>query len=950
MKGVCERDTNTSQVSISNADNKGLVARYREKFLKEARSIASLEHRSIVPIIDVFECNGTAYYVMKYLGGGSLADKVKECALPESEAVHYVRQIASALDYVHGRRMMHLDVKPANILLDDKGNAVLIDFGLAKQYDSEGQQTSTTPVGISHGYAPMEQYKRGGVSEFSPATDIYSLGATLYKLVIGSTPPEASDVNDDGLPALPKEITAPVREAIEAAMQPRRKDRPQSIEEFLCKLKEQRAKSKAASFDNTSSDRSCAVQIPFAPHGSRPASVVKAESLDNIGSDSSSTLRGEVSRSDGGETELPKVKAASFDDDETRVGINPPRPSATPPFEKVGELSRTIIHENEETRVNSSSTLRGEVSRSDGGETELSKVKAASFDDDETRVGINPPRPSDTPSFEKVGEFSRTIINDDEETRINSSSTLRGEVSRSDGGENELSNVKTKNGKSKFPLIIIILFLSVILGVGGYLLFSGNKSSGKISGLVGEHVGHEYVDLGLSVKWATCNVGASSPEDYGDYYAWGETEEKDDYSLEAYKWCNGSYDTMSKYVDNKTVLAPEDDVAHVKWGGTWRMPTRVEQDELRKKCTWTWTTQNGVTGYKVTGPNGNSIFLPVAGYCDGTEVNSRGGHGYYWSSSLVRNYSHYAYSLYFHSGGYNWDFDSLYFGLSVRPVCDGTSTPVTKYTVSVSSEGGGCVAISGSSSTSATLETGATVTVTSTPNEGYTFIGWYVNDVLVRTDAEYTFTVSEDVDLVARFKKEEINGRRYVDLGLPSGLKWATCNVGASKPEDYGGYYAWGETEEKDDYDLSTYKWCKGSDYTMTKYCTTSDLGTVDNKTVLDRADDVAHVKWGGTWRMPTFDEQEELLSKCTWTWTTQNGVNGYKVTGPNGNSIFLPASGFRHSTGVEYRGIGGSYWSSSLYSNSCNYLSYYLDFGCSGRAGGNNYLYLGLSVRPVCD
>ena len=244
MKGVCERDAGTSHVVVSNVDNKELVARYREKFLKEARSIALLEHRNIVPVIDVFECNGTAYYVMKYFGGGSLADKVRGGAMPEPVAVRYIRQVADALDFVHSKRMMHLDVKPSNILLDENDNVVLIDFGLAKQYDTEGQQTSSTPAGLSHGYAPLEQYKRGGVSVFSPATDIYSLGATLFKLVTGITPPEASDINDDGLPALPAEISPAVRRAIEAAMESRRRDRPQSIAEFLGKLKEQRAKMK----------------------------------------------------------------------------------------------------------------------------------------------------------------------------------------------------------------------------------------------------------------------------------------------------------------------------------------------------------------------------------------------------------------------------------------------------------------------------------------------------------------------------------------------------------------------------------------------------------------------------------------------------------------------------------------------------------------------------------
>ena len=238
MKDLCNRDSDTSQVTVGSVGSRETVERFRQKFIKEARNIFRLKHRHIISVIDVFEENGTAYYVMEHVSGGSLADKVRGGALPESVAVRYIRQVAAALDFVHSRRMMHLDVKPANILLSEDDSAVLIDFGLAKQYDTEGQQTSSTPVGISHGYAPIEQYKRGGVSTFSPATDIYSLGATLFKLVTGITPPEASDVCDEGLPALQSDISPAVRAAIEAAMEPRRKDRPQSIAEFLELLKD----------------------------------------------------------------------------------------------------------------------------------------------------------------------------------------------------------------------------------------------------------------------------------------------------------------------------------------------------------------------------------------------------------------------------------------------------------------------------------------------------------------------------------------------------------------------------------------------------------------------------------------------------------------------------------------------------------------------------------------
>ena len=183
MKEHCNRDAETLQVTVGSEGSREMVERFRQKFIKEARNIYRLKHKHIIPVIDIFEENGTAYYVMEHLSGGSLSDKVKDGAIPEADAVRYISQVASALDFVHSKHMMHLDVKPANILLDESDEAVLVDFGLAKQYDETGNQTSTTPVGISHGYAPMEQYRRGGVGTFSPATDIYSLGATLYKLV-----------------------------------------------------------------------------------------------------------------------------------------------------------------------------------------------------------------------------------------------------------------------------------------------------------------------------------------------------------------------------------------------------------------------------------------------------------------------------------------------------------------------------------------------------------------------------------------------------------------------------------------------------------------------------------------------------------------------------------------------------------------------------------------------
>ena len=185
----------------------------------------------------------------------------------------------------------------------------------------------------------------------------------------------------------------------------------------------------------------------------------------------------------------------------------------------------------------------------------------------------------------------------------------------------------------------------------------------KPGGSGGKHKSHGYVDLGLSVKWATCNVGATSPEDYGHYFAWGETSPKDEYTEDN---CSTYGKQMSDISGNAQC-----DAATANWGGDWRMPTYSEQEELLNNCTWTWTTQNGVNGYNVKGPNGNSIFLPAAGSCYGSSLNDAGSSGYYWSSTPNDyGYDDYTYGLYFYSDDqdvYSYNRDN---GRSVRPVVE----------------------------------------------------------------------------------------------------------------------------------------------------------------------------------------------------------------------------------------------------------------------------------------
>ncbi len=401
------------------------------------------------------------------------------------------------------------------------------------------------------------------------------------------------------------------------------------------------------------------------------------------------------------------------------------------------------------------------------------------------------------------------------------------------------------------------------------------------------HAGHEYVDLGLpsGTLWATCNVGAINPEDYGDYFAWGETEPKEDYSWATLKYWDNDADAPTKYTnsDGPLTLEAADDAAAANWGGKWRMPTEAEQEELYTKCTWTWTELNGINGYRITGSNENSIFLPAAGYRGSTSLYKTGTNGYFWSSSLTKSIvdSENADHLTFTSTYQQVTIFSRFLGQSVRPV------------------------------------------------------------------------YSEKSNIVSDYK-----GHEYVDLGLSSGVLWATCNIGSSEPMYNGDYFAWGETTTKGTYDWATYKYCNGSLEKLTKYCTNTSYGNngfIDNKTILDSEDDAATVIWGGAWRMPTLDEIKELYTECTWTWTKLSdtsgySINGYIVTGNNGNSIFLPAAGFIDHSGLRYSGEGGYYWSSSLdeLDKETPYYAGELDFGSIGYYYGIINRCYGYSVRPV--
>ena len=460
MKKINGREGTT----VTSGSDDSLFGDYRRKFVREAANLSRLKHPNIVKVLEAFEANGTSYYVMEYINGGSLDDMIaRQHGLPEMDAVKYVRQIASALVFMHDNKMLHLDLKPGNVMIHD-GKAVLIDFGLSKQYDASGEpESSTTVGGGTPGYAPLEQANHRDGNGFPVTMDVYALGATMFKMLTGERPPEASDILNDGFPFNAFNCSNPgLVGVVEKAMAPMRKQRFQTVREFMA-------------------------------------------ALDGVCS----------------------------------------------PIHSVAE---------------------------------------------ETEVGIG------------IGEEPVVTVIEEPAGAVRERSSIRNDA----------------------PLNMIN--------------------------------GHEYVDLGLSVKWATCNVGAEKPSDCGDYFAWGEISPKSEY-MEAnsitYRKDMGDISGDSRY-----------DAARANWGGSWRLPTSAEIEELVNKCKTRLTTYNGSKGYLVMGPNGNSIFLPAAGGRNGSSLFGVGWYGCYWSSSPNESSTEFACSLGFRGVNFfqGWGYSN--YGFTVRPVSE----------------------------------------------------------------------------------------------------------------------------------------------------------------------------------------------------------------------------------------------------------------------------------------
>lgn len=494
----------------------------------------------------------------------------------------------------------------------------------------------------------------------------------------------------------------------------------------------------------------------------------------------------------------------------------------------------------------------------------------------------------------------------------------------------------------------------------------------------------EKIDLGLSVKWASMNLGAAEEYELGYFYAWGETAPKMEYQIQNYIWCDGTsdanrnmlrilkYNKNSNYgaVDNKISLDDADDAAKVNLGGLWRMPTQEEVVELLNNTSWTREVNGSslVKGYRVTSKiNGNSIFFPIIGDMS---------YGWYWTSSLhvdssynsasqcaemlQMDYRHLTPSDFWEGMVLLQTFGSRYNANGIRPVYDDNATRVTSVSITSSIQQttpGGFIDFQASvyptnAANKAVYWSSSDESVATVNQEGRVFaIRPGTVTITVRTmDGNKTDTKTVTIAEVA------YDTPGIVDLGLS--VKWTTFNLGASAPEEYGEYFAWGELAPKRNtygsyaYFESNYKWNKylGGTYLYTKYCLRSEDGFVDNIPILGPDDDAATYHFD-LMRIPTKAEWTELKNNCTWEWMELSGVNGVKITsnkpGFTDKWIFLPAAGEK---AYESGGQGSNcrYWASDLYSTKSAYYLFYS--GSSGASVSSIYRYHGLPIRPVID
>ena len=660
---------------VTCSSSGGMFGHYRRKFLREAKNLAQMNHPRIIHVFEAFEQNNTVYYVMEYIDGGSLDDYIAcHGSMDEEAALRCVAGIAEGLMYMHSRKMLHLDLKPANVMLKADGSAVLIDFGLSKQYDDSGEPESSTKVGSgTPGYAPVEQANYHEGHGFPVTMDVYALGATLFKMLTGQRPPDSSMVLNDGLPvALLRQrgVSETTITAIEGAMAPVVRQRTPDVATFVKAL-------------------------PQGWAGRGTASAASSSSSFSSSSSSSSSSSVEFVKLHSNLSEGPVCVTSGTAS--IKVILNGRFVSFTPQtttvmdMDTAGKRSFASSRQRFEAlceRINALHLYATRTYAGDFGYDGLLTVSAIRGSEEYVNATGGRLIHADGDGYFLKGDVAALADIVAQEAGIDVA-----------GGQREQWFEQYKRPMAVIGISVAVILLTLWLGMyssSGKGAADGGARTEQVdtvgvatvqttAAALPEICNEREVDLGLpsGTVWAGWNVGASSAEQCGDYYAWGETKTKSEYTNANYFDLpnNGTdFENFKTYYNEggkTSVRGSGRDVARAKWGSGWALPTREQAVELVAKCSWTWMQYGGVYGYAVTGPNGKSLFMPAAGqHYTGIDSNQKdvnavtgvGERGLYWTADLYKDYSASAYIISFVQKKHEVDVEWRTTGLTVRAV------------------------------------------------------------------------------------------------------------------------------------------------------------------------------------------------------------------------------------------------------------------------------------------
>ena len=663
MKEISGRE-GTNVTSSSNSKG-GLFYDYKEKFSREAKNLSKLKHPNIVNVMELFEANNTCYYVMEYLSGGDLDSLIeRRSKLTEEDTLKYTRQIGEALSFMHQNKMLHLDLKPKNVMLNADEDAILIDFGLSKQYDKNGEPESSTTVGRgTPGYAPLEQANYQDGHGFPVTMDIYALGATMYKMLTGKRAPEASVILNEGFPMaclLKHNVSNAMASIVKKAMMPRKDERFQSVFDLRNELENLNAYQDEESedthidennlFEEPKDNVEKEEEINVSQNEESEETYVEEhlvidETVDKIVIQYKSEIRFEITPNmlrlnhscpniigigdfKSFVKALSQIQLIKRQEAPHNINVDMNIEKVSISLFKRGIIDKVYSVQTHEDR--SYGTLYGNAQSV---WLQLMHFITSYLPLDSkfhTHKWYDYPPHINNFILKDVSSSNLSVQNDDE--------TVVGKVL--DFFDNLIFDIKWKIKYNWKSFIFWFLIADLFLGVYKSPLFP----SGRING-------HSYVDLGLSVKWAATDIGNWCFCEHGAYFKWGEINPTD----------------ITSRVDSVySIDIPNNDIAGLKrydaatlrWGESWRMPTISEIKELKTKCKWKWISLGANSGYLVTGPNGKQIFLPIS-YEEG---------GFIWSSTLYQENRTQAYLLGFDKNNINTEHYSHSWFCPIRPV------------------------------------------------------------------------------------------------------------------------------------------------------------------------------------------------------------------------------------------------------------------------------------------